>query len=70
MLLPTAQPNPFWFGTAQLFVSVPSKGVNNEPLGLQELTGKPLNQFFSLDYTLPQALVTTLQAGGYSDFTA
>jgi hypothetical protein len=68
LLLPTAQPNPFWLGTAQLFVSVPSKGVNNEYLGLQELTGKPLNQFFSLDFNLPQALVTTLQAGGYSDF--
>ena len=66
--LPTAQPNASWYGTAQLFVSVPSKGVNNEPLGLQELTGKPLNQFFSLDYNLPQALVTKLQAGGYSDF--
>jgi len=70
LLLPTAQANPFWYGTAELYVSVPSKGVNNLDLGLIELTGKPLNQFLSLDYTVPASVVTTLQAGGYSDFTA
>jgi len=70
LLLPTAQANPFWYGTAELYISVPSKGVNNLDLGLVELTGKALNQFVSLDYALPASLVATLQAGGYSDFTA
>ena len=58
LLLPTAQANPYWYGTAELYVSVPSKGVNNLDLGLIELTGKPLNQFLSLDYTLPASLVS------------
>jgi hypothetical protein len=70
LLLPTAQPNPYWYGNAQLLISVPSKGVNNLFIGQQELTGKPLNQFVSLDFNLPQSLVSTLQAGGYTDFTA
>jgi hypothetical protein len=70
LLLPTAEPNPFWYGFVQLLVSVPSKGVNNLFVGQQELTGKPLNQFFPVDFILPPSLVTTLQAGGYSDFKA
>src|SRR6185369_11381614 len=27
--LPTAQPNPFWFGAVQMYADCPSKGVNN-----------------------------------------
>ena len=68
--LPSPQPNPYWYGFVQLLVSVPSKGVNNQFIGQVELTGKPLNQFFPVDFDLPQSLVATLQAGGYSDFRA
>ncbi len=68
LLLPTAQPNPFWYGLVQVLVSVPSKGINNLFLGQQELTGKPLNQFLPVEFTLPPSLVSTLEAGGYSDF--
>src|SRR4051794_41084039 len=68
--LPSPQANPFWYGFVQLLVSVPSKGVNNQFVGQVELTGKPLNQFFPVDFNLPPSLVATLQAGGYSDFRA
>ena len=68
VLLPTQQPNPFWYGSVQLLVSVPSKGINNQFIGQVDVTGRPLNQFFELDFNLPQSLVNTLQAGGYSDF--
>lgn len=68
VLLPSPQPNPSWYGFIQLLVSVPSKGINNAFVGQQELTGQPLNQFFSLNFSVPQSLVTPLQAGGYSDF--
>jgi hypothetical protein len=68
--LPSAQPNPNWYGFVQLVVSVPSKGVNNQFIGQVDLTGKPLNQFFPVDFDLPASLVATLQAGGYSDFRA
>jgi len=68
--LPSPQPNPSWYGFVQLLISVPSKGVNNAFVGQVELTGKPLNQFFPVDFNLPAGLVATLQAGGYSDFKA
>jgi len=67
--LPTTQPNPFWYGFVQLLVSAPSKGINNVFLGTQELTGRPLAQYFPLTFSLPANVVTTLKAGGYSDFT-
>jgi hypothetical protein len=69
VLLPGAQPNPYWLGAVQMYVSVPSKGVYNEYLGQQELTGRPLNQFFTLSYSLSAATTGKLAAGGYSDFT-
>ena len=68
--LPSQQPNPFWYGFAQVFVSVPSKGINNVQLGQHELTGRPLNQFMRLDFNLSQDLVNKLSAGGYNDFRA
>ena len=68
--LPSPQPNPYWYGYVQLIVSVPSKGINNQFIGQVELTGKPLNQFFPVDFNLPAATVATLAAGGYSDFKA
>jgi hypothetical protein len=67
--LPTAQPNPFWYGFVQLLVSAPSKGLSNVFLGTQELTGRPLAQYFRLTFSLPANVVTTLKAGGYNDFT-
>src|SRR5262245_5299216 len=68
--LPSPQPNPYWYGLVQLLISVPSKGINNQFIGQVELTGKPLNQFFPVDFNLPAATVATLQAGGYTDFRA
>jgi len=68
--LPSPQPNPYWYGFVQLLISVPSKGINNQFIGQVELTGKPLNTFFPVDFNLPAATVATLQAGGYSDFRA
>jgi hypothetical protein len=66
--LPTAQPNPYWYGAVQMYVSVPSKGVYDAYLGQQELTGRPLNQFFRLDFAIAPALANVLRAGGYTDF--
>jgi hypothetical protein len=68
--LPSPQANPYWYGLVQLIVSVPSKGINNQFVGQVELTGRPLNQFFPVDFNLPPGLVATLQAGGYTDFRA
>ena len=64
--LPTAQPNPSWFGGTEAFVSIPSLGVNNAPIGQAELTGRPLNEWFTISFSLPSSLRTKL-VGNYND---
>jgi hypothetical protein len=65
--LPTQQPNPFWLGVAQVFLSVPSKNVNNAIIGSIELTGLPLGTYQTLTFTVPQWVKTALQGQTYSD---
>jgi hypothetical protein len=67
--LPTVQPNPYWFGSLDLFISVPSKSINNQPIGHQELTGFPVGQFRTVTMTVPAAIVSALAAGDYSDLS-
>jgi hypothetical protein len=64
--LPRQQTNPWWLGAVQMFVSVPSRGINNHYLGQHELTGRPLEKFFTLSYAVPASLGAVL-AGQYSD---
>ena len=54
--LPQQQSDPWWLGGVQMFVSVPSKGINNHYLGQHELTGKPLERFFRLSYVVPPSV--------------
>jgi hypothetical protein len=65
--LPTQQPNPYWLGVAQVFLSVPSKNVNNAIIGSIELTGLPLGTYQTLTFTVPQWVKTALQGQTYSD---
>jgi hypothetical protein len=60
LFIPTGQPNPFYTGALQMHLSCPSGGVNNQYIGQVELTGKPLNQYSTLRFPLPQAVRTTL----------
>jgi hypothetical protein len=64
--LPSAQPNPYWYGTTQMYVNIPSLGVNNVFIGQVELTGRPLGQWFTVGYPASADLVTKLE-GSYSD---
>jgi hypothetical protein len=65
--LPVEQPNPSWFGAAQLYVSAPSLGINNAYLGQHELTGLETGRFHELSYTLPAAIRSSLNGTTYSD---
>jgi len=65
--LPTAQPNPFWFGNVQLSVNAPSRGVFSVFLGQKDLTGLPLGSFQRLEFAVPPSVVTALGSGTYSD---
>jgi len=66
IMLPPQQPNPFWFGTTQLYVDIPSRGINSAFIGQVELTGFPLSQFKEVDYTLPANVLAALR-GTYTD---
>jgi len=66
--LPAPQPNAFWYGAAQVFVSAPSLGIYNAYVGQRELTGLPLNAFNTLQFVLPDDLHAKLQ-GNYADLT-
>jgi hypothetical protein len=67
ILLPTTQPNPFWFGNVQISVDAPSRGVFSAFIGQKDLTGLPLGSFQTLDFTVPPAVVSALGSGSYSD---
>ncbi len=68
LALPTRQPNPFWFGTLQLFVSAPSRGLNNQPLGgTVSLTGTPLGAFQTVTFAVPNAVAAALAGQTYAD---
>jgi hypothetical protein len=67
--LPTQQPNPSWFGTLQMFISSPSRGVFNQYLGLVELTGTPLGVFQTFTFTIPNNVAIALAGQTYSDLT-
>lgn len=59
--LPDVQPNPFWFGDAQLFVSVPSLGIHNRFIGQRPLTGLSLGEFAQLSFQLEPDLADSLR---------
>jgi hypothetical protein len=69
VMLPTQQPNPNWFGTAQTYLSCPSRGISSAFLGQVELTGKPLNVWNTITFPLSNAQITSLLQAGYSDLT-
>lgn len=51
--IPTTQPNPYWVGDAQMFISSPSANVFNAPLGEVNLTGLPEGQYNRIEFTIP-----------------
>lgn len=65
--LPTTQPNPYWFGAMQMFVTAVSRGVYNQYLGQVELTGQPLGVFKTHEFPLPAFVIQSLQGSSYAD---
>jgi hypothetical protein len=59
--LPSPQPNPYWYGAAQVFVSIPSLGLNNAYVGQRELTGLTLDAFSTLEFTVPSDVLAKLK---------
>jgi hypothetical protein len=61
LFIPNNQPNQFYLGALQMYLSCPSVGSNNQYIGQVELTGKPQNQYSTLRFPLPAAVTQTLQ---------
>jgi FG-GAP repeat protein len=60
LTIPTAQPNPYWVGDAQMFISSPNANVFNQPLGEVDLTGLPEGQFNRIEFTIPSYALPAL----------
>ncbi len=69
LMISAQQPNPFWLGTAQMFMSTPSRGVYNAWLGQVELTGQSTTAWNTETFSIPLAQEAALLAGGYADLT-
>jgi hypothetical protein len=69
VMLPTQQPNPNWFGTAQMYMNCPSRNIYSAFLGQVELTGKPLNTWYTVTFPLSNTQITGLLQAGYTDLT-
>jgi hypothetical protein len=67
--IPTSQPNPYYLGAVQLYVSCPSRSVYNQYLGQTELTGKALGMFQTYTFAVPDAVRAQLLGATYSDLT-
>jgi hypothetical protein len=64
--MPSTPPNPFWLGTLQLFVNIPSQGIFNVSIGQTDLSTLPLGSYQTVQYTVPANVLTALR-GTYSD---
>ncbi len=68
LLLPTLEPNAFYFGALQLYISVPSRGLYNQFLGQVELS-QPLGQFQTLDFPVSDSIRSSLSGASFNDLT-
>jgi len=69
VFLPTYQPNPHWYGTAQAYINCPSRNINSQFLNQVELTGKSLGAWNTINFTLTNDWVKSLLQAGYSDLS-
>jgi hypothetical protein len=67
--LPTDQPNPWWLGSLELMVSVPSRDVYGAHCGIQELNDQRLGMYQTRRFRLPDWVAAKLQGQSYEDLT-
>jgi len=60
VLVPDPQPNPWWTGAVQLYVTCSTPGLENQFLGQQSLSGLFPEEFNTLLFSLPEALTAEL----------
>jgi hypothetical protein len=67
--IPSPQPNPGWFGTVLLFVSIPSQGIQEVQLGNHDLINWTPGQWRRAEFTLPQSVRNALNANFANDLS-
>lgn len=60
LFIPNNQPNQFWLGALQMYLTCPSGNAFNQYIGQVELTGRPQNKFSTLRFPLPAGVSATL----------
>jgi hypothetical protein len=68
LYIPLPQPNPYWIGATQMYLSAPSAGINSAYLGEDELTGQPEQQFVTERFSVPAYAMPAL-TGNAKDVT-
>ncbi len=63
LFIPNNQPNQFYLGALQMYLTCPSLNAFNEYIGQVELTGKPQNAYSTLRFPLPSQVTNTLRQG-------
>ena len=63
LFIPNNQPNQFYLGALQMYLTCPSVNAFNEYIGQVELTGKPQNAYSTLRFPLPSQVTNTLKQG-------
>ncbi len=66
--IPTNQPNPYWTGNTQMYLSAPSANVYNAYLGQVQLTGLPQGSFQRMEFAVPDYALPAL-TGNNADVT-
>jgi len=65
--IPSQQANPYWVGAVQIYVECPSRGLWNQWVGQWELTGRPQDQWQTLQLPVPSFISQQLTGATYSD---
>jgi len=63
LYLPVEQPNPYWLGTFEMLVSVPSAGIYSEYLGFANLTGLATGTYHTFTFTMTQRVADAFNNG-------
>lgn len=61
LYLPAPQPNPYWVGDMQMYVSCPRSGIYGQYLGYQSLMGAFWGEFNTLSFSLSPSVVAALR---------
>ncbi len=67
MKVSSQQPNPWWVGQVQIYMSCPSRNFWNQMIGFVDLTALPKDQWGRHAVSIPASIANALQGATFSD---